>query len=214
MEGKVSRNRSRNAVDRGAPPELTTASDLDVWLWIEVVPRVEQGSHDSVPHRAGCRDLLSLDRAPYLARVERARPQDDLVPAEQVEQHHPSASRVHQGSEKQEGALIGRDPLDQLLDRRDLGKGGIATPHTGEEGVLLSPHHAFGQPRWCRRCRGCSDRRPTEGQSPAPATTRPARRRTWNRQPASNAASGPGAPPPSLGWCSPTDARRRPGRHR
>ncbi len=27
MEGNVERNRSRNAVDRGAPPELTTAND-------------------------------------------------------------------------------------------------------------------------------------------------------------------------------------------
>ena len=147
MAGNVARNRSRNAVDSGAPPELTTANDSDVGFWIEVVPCVEQRSHDCVPHRAGGRDLLSLDRAPYLARVERARPQDDLVPAEEVQQHHPSAGRVHQRSEEQKSALIGRDPLDQLRDRRDLGKGGIATPHAGEEGVFLSPHHAFGQTR-------------------------------------------------------------------
>ena len=70
MEGKVARNRSRNAADSGAPPELTTASDSDVGFRIELVPGVEQGSHDCVTDCAGGRDLLAFDRAPDLARVE------------------------------------------------------------------------------------------------------------------------------------------------
>ena len=147
MEGKVARNRSRNAVDSGAPPELTTASDSMSGFG-------SKSSHASSKGRmtASPTVLVAVTFSRSIVRhTSRGSSEPDhkttLFPLKRWSSTtHPPAACIKR-SEKQEGALIFRDALDQLLDRRDLGKGGIATPHTGEEGVVLSPHHAFGQTR-------------------------------------------------------------------
>ena len=48
---------------------------------------------------------------------------------------------------QQDDARVG-DPVDQLLRGRDRSehRGGIATPHGGEEDVLVAPEHALGGP--------------------------------------------------------------------
>ena len=91
-------------------------------------------------------DALAFDQRPDLVRVEAAGlREDDLAAAVQSDQRRPVAVAVHEwrDGQRHRRVRVGGRVRAELFGFGDVGAAGVAALQSGEEDVLVPPHHAL-----------------------------------------------------------------------